>query len=97
MSKEEKKEMKHLKELLKRLQEAQYNLYGNPSVTLDIDMNGYKHAIGVYVHIGVDMESTKIAKRNEYFTLAPWKDSRRNEDVCNGILALVKHHANAEA
>lgn len=93
MNTKELKEMQHIAVILKRLQEVQRDLYAHPSLTMDIELGGYKHALNICVRIGVDFDSVGPTERTEMFTIAPWQNYQYNEDICNGIIALVKAHA----
>lgn len=91
MTKSELQEMKHIKQLLARLQAVQLSTFGEPNVSMSVENGGYRHAVTVWVHLA-NVGSVRTPGRTEEFTLAPWQDARQNENICNGCAALVNAH-----
>lgn len=86
-------ELQHIKELLKRLQETQLSIVGDPAISMDVEMGGYKHSVNIHVFLG-DVNDWSYTSERELktFCLATYKNSRLNEDICNGCIAFVNAH-----
>lgn len=93
MDENEMKEMLHIKELLKRLQELQLSLYGNGKVAMSIDMSTYRHGISVDVWTKVDMFAAYDEKELKSFSLRVWDKPKHNENICEGIIRYVQKHS----
>ena len=93
MNENEEKEMLHIKELLKRLQELQLSLYGNGKVAMDLNMSTYRHGIDVTVWTNVDMYDVNDEKELKSFSLRTWDKPKHNENICEGIIRYVQKHS----
>lgn len=93
MTQDELNELKHLKKLLKRLQALQLSIVGEPTISMDVEMGGYKHAINIHVFLGDVNDWGYTSEKNlRTFKLATYNAPRLNEDICNGCIACVNAH-----
>lgn len=93
MTQYELNELQHIKELLKRLQALQLSIVGEPAISMDIEMGGYKHAVNIHVFLGDVNDWSYSSERNlKTFKLDTYNAPRLNEDICNGCIACVNAH-----
>lgn len=88
MNENELKEMEHIRFILSNLLERMGKLYGNKSVSMNIDTTGYRHSVNVNVWTEYKPYETGSAGL-ETFILAPWHSYDENEKVWADIMVLL--------
>ena len=88
MNENELKEMEHIRFILSELQRHMNKLYGNESVAMDININGYRHSVNVVVWPEYEPYETDCT-HPENFVLAPWCSYDENEKVWADIMMLL--------
>lgn len=90
MNEKEKKEMRHMSAILKRLQAMQLKLYGNESRTMSIEMGTYQHGFQVSMFTNVDHNITDDDKDLHIFWFSILNSPEENEQIVADIEALLK-------
>ena len=90
MNEKEKKEMRHMSAILKRLQDMQFNLYGDESRVMSIEMGTYKHGFQVSVFTNVDHNIIDEDKVLHVFWFSVLNSTEENKQIVADIEALLK-------
>ncbi len=89
MNENELKEMEHIGFILSDLLSRMGKLYGNESVAMDIDTNGFRHSVDVRVWVKYKPYETTCYDLPKSFTLAPWHSYDENERAWGDIIKLL--------
>ena len=89
MNENELKEMEHIRFILGELQRHMCRLYGNNSVAMDIDTNGWQHCVHIVVWTEYKPYETDCTTPPERFMLAPWHSYDENEKALADIMMLL--------